>query len=119
MQTAISVGATVLGALFGRKMASVGNVGRATTAMRGASRIGREKEDVERASENLEALREQESVLNREFEEQTAEIQSSFDPASLELEAVEVRPRKTDIAADVGLVWLPWSSGPGLSEPLW
>ncbi len=119
LQTAISFGATVLGAMFGRKMASVGTVGRATTAMRGASRIGREKEDVARASESLESLREKEAELSREFEAQSAEVQASFDPAGLELEAIEVRPRKTDIAADVGLVWLPWSSGPGLSGPLW
>lgn len=33
-QTAISIGATVLGALFGRKVASVGTVGRAGTAAR-------------------------------------------------------------------------------------
>ena len=30
MQTAISFGATVVGALFGRKLGSVGNVGRPT-----------------------------------------------------------------------------------------
>jgi hypothetical protein len=32
MQTAISFGTTVVGALFGRKLGSVGNVGRAATA---------------------------------------------------------------------------------------
>jgi hypothetical protein len=37
----ISIGATVVGALFGRKLGSVGNVGRATTAMRGVSRSAR------------------------------------------------------------------------------
>jgi hypothetical protein len=100
-------------------MASVGNVGRATTAMRGASRIGREKQDVERASDSLEMLRELEATLNREFEARSAEVQASFDPAGLAVEAIEVRPRKSDIAAAVALVWLPWSSGPGLSGPLW
>ncbi len=32
MQTAISVGATILGAFFGRKAISAGSIGRATTA---------------------------------------------------------------------------------------
>src|SRR3990172_7205638 len=52
--TAISVCATVLGALFGRKL-GVGTVGRATPAARGASRAAREHGDVARASEALAA----------------------------------------------------------------
>ena len=55
VQTAISVGATVLGALFGRKVASAGTVGRATTAMRGAGRTAREKGDIARAKREVEA----------------------------------------------------------------
>ena len=38
LDTAMSIGATVLGALFGRKLASVTNVTRARSTMRGASR---------------------------------------------------------------------------------
>ena len=44
LQTAFSVGATVLGALFGRKALSTTNMGRATTAMRGAGRAYKESE---------------------------------------------------------------------------
>ena len=42
-QTAISIGSTILGALFGRKLTSASGVGRATTAMRGAGRATRER----------------------------------------------------------------------------
>ncbi len=42
LQTAVSVGAAVLGALFGRKTVSVGNLGRATTAARGVGRSMKE-----------------------------------------------------------------------------
>jgi hypothetical protein len=38
LQTAISVGATLVGALLGRKALNVGTIGRATTAARGVSR---------------------------------------------------------------------------------
>ena len=38
--------ASVLGAIFGRKIASVSNLGRATTAARSVTRIGREAQDV-------------------------------------------------------------------------
>jgi hypothetical protein len=99
LSAAISVGATVLGAMFGRKLGSVGNVGRAT--------------------ESLEVLQQQQEALNREFEARSAAIQEAFDPGALQLESIEVRPRKTDIAAAVALVWQPWTAGPGLSEPLY
>ena len=46
----ISVGAGVLGAIFGRR--SMGSV---TTAARGAGRVAREREDVRRAEENVRA----------------------------------------------------------------
>ena len=39
LQTVISVGATLLGAFFGRKTVSAASVGRATTAARGAGRV--------------------------------------------------------------------------------
>ena len=45
-QTIVSFGATVVGALFGRKLGSVGNVGRAASAVKGASRAAREKADI-------------------------------------------------------------------------
>ena len=38
LQTGLSVGATILGALFGRKSIGAGTIGRATTAARGVSR---------------------------------------------------------------------------------
>ena len=41
MQAAISVGASILGAFLGRKTISATNIGRATTAIRGAGQIGR------------------------------------------------------------------------------
>src|SRR5262249_8127833 len=56
VQTAISVGATVLGALFGRKALSVGNIGRATTAARGVGRTLKEQQDVSGANESVEAI---------------------------------------------------------------
>src|SRR5690606_14892676 len=55
-QTALSIGQTVLGALFGRKVASRTNLGRATTSVRSAGRIAKERGDVERATETVETL---------------------------------------------------------------
>ena len=56
-QTVISVGETLLGALFGRKLGSRTNVGRASRTARSASRASREREDVARAQNVLDELR--------------------------------------------------------------
>jgi hypothetical protein len=118
-QAAISVGATLLGALFGRKVASAGSVGRATTAMRGMARASREKADVRRAQEKVKDLRRKLNELEEEFQEETARIQDTSDPESLELTEVTIRPRKSDIGVErVCLAWSPWLvDEEGIAEP--
>jgi hypothetical protein len=118
LQTAVSLGATVLGALFGRRAASVGTVGRASTTMRGAARMARERGDVARARENLRELQRKLEELEAEFEEATEELRDRLDPSMLEVEEYAVRPRKSDIEIEpVGLVWTPWSiSSEGIAE---
>ncbi|MDJ0785158.1 MAG: DUF87 domain-containing protein [Myxococcota bacterium] len=107
--TLISVGATVIGALFGRKLASARTVGRATTTARGAQRAMRERGDIERAEETAEALREELESLEARFAEDTAEVEAEIDDAGIELEEVVVRPRKTDVEVErLALVWMPW-----------
>jgi len=120
MQTAISMGATVLGALFGRKVASVGTVGRASTTMRGVGRAARERGDIARAVEDLEARRRELADLEEQFEDEIAEVRESVDPEALELKTVKIRPRKSDIALGrVALVWTPWRVGKdGIAEPI-
>jgi hypothetical protein len=105
VQTAISVGATVLGALFGRRAASMGTLGRATTAMRGAGRTAREHTDIGQAEDSATALRQQRADLEAEIQAEIARLQDAPEPA---IETTEIRPRKTDIAIDrVALVWMP------------
>ena len=105
----LSVGATLLGAFMGRRVASAGNLGRATTAMRSASRIGKEQGDVARAGESLSVLQERLAALEQQFKEETAALQGRFEPAGSEIRKTQIRPRKSDIAVGmVGLCWSPW-----------
>ncbi len=106
IQTAISIGATLLGAFFGRKTMSVGNVGRAATAMRGAGRTMRERGDVQRAGESVAAVQERLVSLQNEFSQETTRIQNACDPALLEINTLPLRPKKTDIT--VSVVALAW-----------
>lgn len=107
LNTAISLGATLLGAFLGRGVRSVGNVGRASTAMRQAGRIGKEAADVARATEGVEVLRERLEGLQAEFEQEVATLQGPVAPEAVEVERRTVRPRKSDIAlGTVGFCWL-------------
>jgi hypothetical protein len=108
MQTAISMGATVLGAMFGRKLRSRANVGRAASAARGASRIGREREDVARAEAGAEALRDDLATLEREFADDAARVGEMWDPRTIEVVPVDIGPRKSDTTTGVPLLlWQP------------
>jgi hypothetical protein len=107
VETAISVGATVLGALFGRKLRSLGHVGRATTAARGASRTLGERQDVAREQEQLEALGRELAALEAELAVELDRLRASFDREP-ELEELVIRPRKSDVGVErVALVWVP------------
>ena len=108
LQTAISIGATVVGALFGRKMRSVGTVGRAATAMRGAGRAARERGDIARAGERLEVLQGRLAQLEADLHSDLDEVQAPV-TAVPELTEVKVAPRKSDLEIErLELIWVPW-----------
>ncbi|HEX6791030.1 MAG TPA: DUF87 domain-containing protein [Candidatus Krumholzibacteria bacterium] len=108
MQTAVSVGATLLGAFLGRKAISQSTLGRATTAMRGADRANREQRDVQRAEQSLDVLRARREELARELEQEMNELTARLDAGSEPLAERVVRPRKTDVeVVRVALLWVP------------
>jgi hypothetical protein len=120
MSTAISFGATVLGAIFGRKAASVGTVGRAGTAARGVGRTMKESQDVARADENIQALQKQLADLDAQFQSETGAISGRIDPTTEPLETIAIRPKKTDVTVRaLALGWTPyWQTAAGAS-PAW
>ncbi len=106
MNTYVNIGSTVLSALLGRKSISRSSVGRATTTMRGLSRSSKEKQDVERALEDLETRQESLAELEQELEQEVDELKERLDPEQAQLETITVKPRRTDV--DVKLVALAW-----------
>jgi hypothetical protein len=121
IQTAISVAATVLGAFMGRKAMSASTVGRATTAMRGAGRAMKEKQDIGRAQETVEALEQQLADLEAEFKAEAEILGGRSDPMTETLETVTVRPTKQNISVRlVTLAWVPaWQDAQGTLTPVW
>ncbi len=121
MQTAISFGATLLGALGGRKINSSGNIGKATTALRGASRTMKESQDIGRAEDNVEVLQERLNELNAEIEGQVQELSATVDPQTEAFDTLTIKPKKTNIAVQLcTLVWAPyWKDAQGTLTPAW
>jgi hypothetical protein len=118
VQTVISIGATILGAFLGRKSVSTSTLGRATTAARGAGRVLKERQDVGRAQDNVEALRRQLVELEAEFK---AEAESVVSPGAESIQPITVRPAKQNILVKlVALAWTPWwKTATGERRPAW
>jgi hypothetical protein len=121
LQTVINVGATVLGALFGRKAVSTTTLGRATTAARSAGRLGRESQDVDHAAESLQQIEARLAALAAECDAAVAQLERSLDPLEVTLREQELAPRKSDIQVGrVSLLWTPWRQGAdGFLQQAW
>lgn len=105
-ETWISIGATLLGALFGRKITK-GTINSAGTSLKRAGRLTKESQDVQLAEEDLGALKEQLDNLKGEMNSEIEKIESLGDEKSIQLSSFVVRPRKSDIEVEnVAIVWV-------------
>lgn len=121
MSSKWSIGASILGALLGRKKLSATNVRRATSAMSAREKAVKEKEDIARAEEQLEDLQAKFKDLEVEFNEAIDELEEKLHVDNLEFEDLSVSPRKSDISIeDCCVCWFPWRvSSKGIAEPIY
>jgi hypothetical protein len=106
LQTGLSMGATILGAIFGRKAIGAGTLGRATTAARGVGRTMKETDDIKRAAENVEAVRARARALEDELLQETRKITEGR--AQPSIERVSLSPKRGQVSVQlVGLGWVP------------
>ncbi len=108
IDTALSIGGAIFGALFGRKKLSVTNANRTVRSMRGAGRVLKEKGDVQRAEEVVSSLLADVDNLALELQEKLAAIADQYDPMNYRIETLQITPRHTDIFnIRLILVWEP------------
>ncbi|HUQ88733.1 MAG TPA: hypothetical protein VM096_14325 [Vicinamibacterales bacterium] len=108
MGAAVSIGATIFGALLGRKAVSASTLGRATTAARGMGRISKESQDVARATENVTALKTQLSEFETDMQNDLQAVSSEWDLSNEPFERVLVKPKRGGVSVQlVALVWVP------------
>ncbi len=107
MGAAVSIGATIFGALLGRKALSTSTLGRATTAARGMERMGRESGDVSRASENVAARETQLSELESAMATELQAVSADWDLSNEPFERLLVKPKRGGVSVQlVALVWV-------------
>jgi hypothetical protein len=104
--TAISVGASILGAFLGRKSSASSTLGKAATAARQAGRTYKEGQDVAVAAGTVEHIDQQLAELQQQFDDDLAAQQAKLDPMTEPLDTVCIRAKRTNIS--VQLVALAW-----------
>ena len=121
MNSVLSVGTTLMGALLGRKTLSVTNARRAQSSMRSYGRSSKEKSDIGRAEEALEELQIKYEDLETEFNDDMEKLQEKLSVDNLEFEELTLPPRKSDLSVEqFAVVWLPWEvDESGIAEPIY
>lgn len=106
LDTAISFGTAVLGALLGRKRVSATSASRVGTAVRKAGRMGQQSGDVKRAEEIVASVREELIELQAQFDDEVDALDDAYDAQTEELKEITVRARATNIHVDfIGIGW--------------
>jgi len=107
-RTWVNAGTTLLGMVLGRKKVSATNLRRAGSVLSGWTRSGKEEGDVERAGEQVAREKERLGALQAELESEIDELARRFDPTTLELSTVTLKPRRADVdVRQVLLAWVP------------
>ncbi|MDH3746960.1 MAG: DUF87 domain-containing protein [Gammaproteobacteria bacterium] len=121
LDTAISFGTAILGAVLGRKKLSSTTFSKVGTAIKTAGGARKEATDVKRAEEIAAKTQADIDALNAELEEEVAKLDTAFDAQSEELDEVVVRAKTTDVHMPViGLAWMPYSADEkGRLRPAW
>ncbi len=121
LDTALSFGTAILGAVLGRKRLSTSTASRVDTAIRSASGARKEAGDVERAKQTMTKVSADIEALNAELQQEIDALDTSFDAQTEELDEITVRPKTTDIHVSLfGLAWLPYrDQGDGRLRAAW
>jgi hypothetical protein len=107
IESMMSIGSSLLGAIFGSRKATTA-IGKAATAARGVGRIRKQSQDVGFAEETLQALQQQLADIEAEIKGATDAIAGAANPATEKFEIITIRPKKINISARVcALAWVP------------
>ena len=111
LDTVVSFGTAILGAVLGRKRLSSSTTSKVGTAMKRASAARKKSGDVNRARETAEKVRKDLAALNESLQADLDELEGSYDAQTEELDEIVIKPKAADIQVAVfGLLWMPYRS---------
>ena len=121
IQTAASIGGSVLGALLGRKKSGLLGRAASTTTVRQASSAWKQQGDVGRAQDTVAAIQQQLDALDAECSAEMDALAAKLDAATVPLTRGTAMPLKKNIAVTaIGIAWLPYRGAEGGAlEPAW
>jgi hypothetical protein len=121
LDTAVSIGTAILGAVLGRKRLSSTSANRVGTAIKTAGSARKEAADVARAKQTAAKVRADLEALNQQLQKEVDALDTAFDAQAEELEEVIVRAKTTDVhIAVLALAWMPYSAdSKGRLRPAW
>ena len=81
----------------------------------------KERQDVGRAGETVQALQQQLDALDADFKAEVDELAGARDPLSAPLETLALAPTKQNVSVKlVALAWVPaWRGADGALTPAW
>jgi hypothetical protein len=107
IDSAINVGATILGAMIGRKPINTSTVGRATSAARGAGKASRKKQEAELAEETAQSLQAQLDEMEFDFKSELSKVAEGTKLTDA-FEPTAIAPKKSNIQLQaIGILWMP------------
>ncbi len=105
-ETMISIGSTILGTLFGRKITK-GTISQTGTTLRRATQIGKSSRDVQEVQEEINVYQQQLQELEAQLHKEIASLSSEENADSFNIQSLSISPRKSDISVDgVALLWV-------------
>lgn len=97
INAAISIGTSIIGAIFGEKIVSRTNINKVATSTRNASRVLNQKKDVNYASQNVENINEELDLLIENFQNEINELKNRYDIKNITINEITLSPKKSDI----------------------
>ena len=121
LDTAISFGTAILGAVLGRKKLSSTTATKIGSAIKTAGGARKEAADVARAEELAKKTEADIAALNQALEQEIADLDTAYNAQDEELDEVVIRAKTTDVHVPlIGLVWMPYAADQkGRLRPAW
>ncbi|MGI9225659.1 MAG: ATP-binding protein [Woeseiaceae bacterium] len=121
LDTAVSIGTAILGAVLGRKRLSSTSASKVGTAIKTATGACKEAADVARAKQTAQKVQADLKALDKQLQTELDELDTAFDAQAEGLDEIVVRAKTTDIHIPLlGLAWMPYApDSKGRMRPAW